>query len=110
MACNRTDADIQRGPVDAVPGFRRTVDASTLILRGLGDIVANLTQPPVGGPVGIASTIGHLGSQSQRLIWFIGVISANLAVVNVLPIPPLDGGSVVIAREALARNRIEPSR
>ena len=31
------------------------------------------------------------------LLWFIGLLSANLAVVNALPFPPLDGGRVAVA-------------
>ena len=30
-------------------------------------------------------------------MWFIGLLSANLAIVNALPFPPLDGGRVAVA-------------
>jgi regulator of sigma E protease len=92
--------DIQRGPLDAVVvGFQRTVDASTLILRGLQDLVRNLTNPPVQGPVGMVDTVGSFRTQLPPvyLFWLIGVLSANLAVVNALPLPPLDGGRVLMA-------------
>ncbi len=92
--------EIQRGPVDAMTtGFRRTLDAATLILRGLGDLVANITNPPVSGPVGIVDAIGQVRAQLPPvfLLWFVGLLSANLAVVNALPFPPLDGGRVAVA-------------
>ncbi len=92
--------DIQRGPLDAVAiGFQRTIDASTLILRGLQDLVRNLANPPVQGPVGMVDTVGSFRTQLPPvyLFWLIGVLSANLAVVNSLPLPPLDGGRVLMA-------------
>ncbi len=56
--------DIQRGPIDALAiGFQRTIDASTLILRGLQDLVRNLANPPVQGPVGMVDTVGSFRTQ-----------------------------------------------
>ena len=92
--------DIQRAPLAAIAvGFQRTVDASTLILRGLQDLVRNLTDPPVQGPVGMVDTVGSFRTQLPPiyLFWLIGVLSANLAIVNALPLPPLDGGRVLMA-------------
>jgi regulator of sigma E protease len=92
--------DIQRGPLDAIViGFQRTIDASTLILRGLQDLVQNLTNPPVQGPVGMVDTVGIVRTTLPPvfLLWLVGVLSANLAVVNALPLPPLDGGRALMA-------------
>ncbi len=90
----------QRPLLDAIgTGARRTLDAATLILRGLGDLLSNLTNPPIAGPVGIVGAIGQVRSSLPPvfLVWFIGLLSANLAVVNALPFPPLDGGRVAVA-------------
>lgn len=92
--------DFQRGPVDALTtGFQRTIDASTLILRGLQDLVRNLANPPVQGPVGMVDTVGIVRTTLPPvfLLWLVGVLSANLAVVNALPLPPLDGGRAAMA-------------
>ena len=103
-------ASITHDPISAVElGARRTVDAATLILRGLCDLVSNITNPQVSGPVGIVSDIGVVRSSLPPvyLIWFIGLLSANLAVVNVLPFPPLDGGRVAVSLiQAATGNRI----
>jgi regulator of sigma E protease len=41
------------------------------------------------------------------LPWLIGMLSANLAVVNVLPIPPMDGGRIAVTVvQSLTGNRI----
>jgi regulator of sigma E protease len=82
-----------------------TGKAMSLILVALGDIghqiATNPTSGPQGvqGPVGIASDVGHLASQPNAimlLLLMMAIISANLALVNVLPFPPLDGGKIVI--------------
>jgi regulator of sigma E protease len=74
-----------------------------LILGGLGDLVggfvANPTAPPpVAGPVGIATQIGDIfwGSGPILTLYVAGILSANLALVNALPFPPLDGGRMLM--------------
>jgi regulator of sigma E protease len=61
----------------------------------------------VVGPIGIAhmtSVIAEGGAYA--LIWFAAVISAILAIVNLLPIPGLDGGRIVfVAIEAIRRGK-----
>lgn len=104
--------DMQRGPVDAiVTGFQRTIDASTLILRGLQDLIRNLANPQVQGPVGMVDTVGIVRTTLPPvfLLWLVGVLSANLAVVNALPLPPLDGGRAAMAvLRRLFGTRISP--
>ena len=62
--------------------------------------IANLANPPVPGPVGM---VGHRGQRPRpscrpsSCSGSSGVLSANLAVVNALPFPPLDGGRVAMA-------------
>jgi regulator of sigma E protease len=47
----------------------------------------------------MVSVIGDVrtGLPPVFLLWFVGLISANLAVINLLPIPPLDGSRMVMA-------------
>jgi regulator of sigma E protease len=90
-------------------GFQRTLDAATLIVRALGDFVNNLTNPQISGPVGIVSAIGVVRTSAPPvfMIYFIALLSANLAVVNALPLPPLDGGRVAVSLvQAAAGNRV----
>ena len=93
-----------REPVEAVGvGAQRTVGALGLILGGLGDLVGSVAEdptapPPVAGPVGIATQIGSIFWQLGPLmtLYVAGILSANLAIVNVLPFPPLDGGRMLM--------------
>ena len=84
-------------------GAQRTVDALGLIVGGLGSLVASVAAdptapPPVSGPVGIAVGVGDVLWQLGPLftVYLAGVLSANLAVVNILPFPPLDGGRMLM--------------
>lgn len=50
----------------------------------------------ISGPVGIAETSGAMASQgAQSFIWFIAVLSTAVGLLNLFPIPALDGGHLV---------------
>jgi regulator of sigma E protease len=104
------------GPLDAIG--RGTAAAWTLAIRipgGLADAVGGLLglNPNAGdarGPIGIAQETGRLLEAplvSQLL--FVGVLSINLAVLNVLPFPPLDGGRIAVVLLESARRRKLPA-
>lgn len=111
--------EAQNGVVESVViGFERTVSASTLILRGVAELVGTLfsegigADPPVAGPLGIAAVVGDVRAELPPvfMIWLVGLLSANLAIINILPFPPMDGGRVTMALvQALSRNRVSPA-
>ncbi len=98
-------------------GLQRTVEASTLILRGVGELIASLLQGPgaelpVAGPLGIVDLVGGVRESAPPviLLWLVGLLSANLAVFNILPFPPMDGGRMTMALvQAASRNRVSPT-
>jgi regulator of sigma E protease len=72
------------------------------IFRGAADFSS------VAGPIGIA-TIGAeaVGTSVAQAVTLTALISINLAIINLLPIPGLDGGRLfVIAIEALTRRKV----
>jgi regulator of sigma E protease len=104
-----------RSPVDAAAlGVARTADAFRLIIDGLGQIANSIATkpteaPPASGPVGIAVQVGDVFWQAGPLatLYLAAILSANLALVNVLPFPPLDGGRmVVILLKSIVGNRV----
>jgi regulator of sigma E protease len=100
VAPDLVQGNITHDPITAVQlGVKRTVDAALLIFQGLQSLVTNISQPQVTGPVGIVSAVGQIRQELPPifLLWFIGLLSANLAVVNALPLPPLDGGRVAVS-------------
>ncbi len=84
-----------------------TVGIVTLVIdgiRGQADMSA------VTGPVGIVGMVGDAAEFGfTSLLMFTAMISLNLAVINLLPIPALDGGRLVfVAIEAIRRKAISP--
>lgn len=98
-------------------GFQQAFDLSVQIVAALGgmvsDLVTSRTVPDeVAGPVGIvhqAQETGILTGGFVSIISFAALLSINLAVMNVLPIPPLDGGRAVLitAEYVLGRKKTE---
>jgi len=89
---------VQHGPLDAIAyGARQTWDMSWFSLRMLGKMVAGeLSWRNLSGPVAIADYAG----QSAKVGWFayvafLALISVSLGVLNLLPVPVLDGGHLV---------------
>jgi regulator of sigma E protease len=80
-----------------VMGLRKTLDTIEVIyqsLRSLATLRVSVTQ--VYGPVGIAKTSYEIaGENIFDFLVFLALININLAVVNFLPIPVLDGGHMV---------------
>ncbi len=84
-------------------GWQETTRWFNAIFDALGSlgssIVNHPTQaPPVSGPVGIAGQLGQTFRDEGPImtLYVAGILSANLALVNVLPFPPLDGGRMLV--------------
>ena len=78
-------------------GYTETVGISALILGFLGDLVTGGVSPR---SVGSIVTIGAASGQAAQLgletfLRFMALFSVNLAILNLLPIPVLDGGHLV---------------
>jgi regulator of sigma E protease len=84
-------------------GADQTLRWMGLIVGGLGSLVSSVVSdptapPPVSGPIGIATQIGEVFFTAGPIftLFVAGILSANLAVVNILPFPPLDGGRMLM--------------
>ena len=109
------DQSFTRSPGAALGfGLTQTGQAFGLITDGLaqlgGSIVNHPTQDPgVAGPVGIAVGIGDVfwSRGAIATLQLAALLSANLALVNILPLPPLDGGRMlVLVAKAIAGRRL----
>ncbi|MGJ8626591.1 MAG: RIP metalloprotease RseP [Sulfitobacter sp.] len=78
-------------------GVANTYRIITGSLSGLKQmIVGNISTCNLSGPVGIAQTSGAMASQGvQSFIYFIAVLSTAVGLLNLFPIPALDGGHLV---------------
>jgi regulator of sigma E protease len=82
-----------------VLGFEETKSTITTIYLMLQKLLFSRSVSPklLSGPVGIAQMGFHFASMDIRLfIKFLAMLSVNLAIINFLPIPVLDGGHMVL--------------
>ena len=88
----------------------QTVNITKAITSGLGGLLKGVVTgtadySQVSGPIGIVSYVGDAAAIGfTSLLYFMAIISINLAVINLLPVPALDGGRIIfVAIEAIIR-------
>lgn len=96
------------GPVAAVgEAAQKTWDTSLFTLRIVGRIVTgNVSLKAISGPISIAETTGFAARNGWRYyLTTLALISISLGVLNLLPIPILDGGQIVYQLAELVKGR-----
>jgi len=82
-------------------GFKEAFYWGKIIINGVGEMLWGLVTghvpKDVSGPVGMYEATSSIKNNQGLLavIHFFGIVSVNLAVVNVLPFPALDGGRIM---------------
>jgi len=107
---------VSRGLVDSVvDSFFYVVSSLKAIVVGVTTLIAQSVMmqadfSQVAGPVGIVGLVGEASAFGiTTLLIFTAFISLNLAVINILPFPALDGGRLLfVAVEALKGSPIKP--
>ena len=96
-------------------GFEQSWTTAAQIPGALGQTVAGLVglAPNTGdarGPIGIAQLTGEVLRQPLVVqLYFVALLSINLAVLNVMPFPPLDGGRIAVTLLEAVRRRKLPA-
>jgi len=89
---------VNLGPIGALrEGARQTVEMTDTIFTTIGQMILGVRSvKEMGGPVRIASMVGEAASHGiQSFAWMLALLSLNLGIVNLLPIPVLDGGHLL---------------
>jgi len=92
------DTTLQYGPLAAIPAaLRETARAATDSLGMMRRIVTgNASLQNVSGPVTIARVANQTAQRGlDWFLWFLAVLSLSLCIINLLPIPILDGGHLL---------------
>ena len=101
------------GPVESVVlGARYTWTWSVVILETLSRLVqGRLSMSDLAGPIGIAQEAGRRANRGMApLLHFMALLSVNLGIINLLPIPGLDGGHLAFFSYEAIRGRPLPDR
>ena len=99
----------------AVPeSFTGTWELMVLLKQSVNGMISEGVAPDLAGPVGIAQMTGEVSRDGGLAGWLsIGILlSINLAIINILPFPMLDGGRIVFVVIEWARRgkRIPPEK
>ncbi|MEL6530024.1 MAG: RIP metalloprotease RseP [Pseudomonadota bacterium] len=95
----------------ATMSVTQSVDAANMMVTGIAQIIrGDRSLKEMGGPVKIAKFSGEqLSLGPSAFVFFVALISLNLAFINLLPIPMLDGGHLAFyAVEAVRRKPVGP--
>src|SRR5262249_22070020 len=104
-------------PIESRVGYaaehalERTWSTTALMARGLVSLVrGQLPRDTVGGPIMMFRMASVSGAKGwDAFLMMLALISINLGLINLLPIPILDGGHLVMfAIEAVRRRRVSP--
>lgn len=97
--------------------FKQALALTVLILQSLGQLITDLfagrgVQQQVAGPIGIvdqANTYGFFDGGFLSILNFAALLSINLGIMNLLPIPALDGGRaiLVLLEKFISRKKID---
>jgi regulator of sigma E protease len=99
---------VRQGPIDAIGhGAQQTWDVTALTLDFLGGMFTGRhSARNIGGPIMIGEMSGRFARAGvEALLGFMAILSVNLAVLNLLPIPVLDGGHLVFLGAEAVRGR-----
>ena len=86
----------------------RIVDLGGMMLTGLYRMVSGTEKAELAGPIGVAQLAGQAASVGfVNLLTFTAFLSLNLGILNLLPIPMLDGGYIIlILLEGITRRKM----
>ena len=90
--------EVKYGPFASIgKSLHKTLDMTTLTLRTLwGMVSGEASVENISGPISIAQYAAHSASSGlTSFLKFLGIVSISLGVLNLLPIPVLDGGHLL---------------
>jgi regulator of sigma E protease len=110
MQTIETDRQPLPFPQAVTSGMKQTWKNTVLTVQGFAKIFSGKEdfRKSVGGPIKIASMANQSAKQGPvSFLYFVAILSISLAVINILPIPALDGGQFVLnAIEGIIRREI----
>ncbi len=99
---------------EAIPkGFTSCIETFVLFKNGIISMIIGAVPFEVAGPVGIAAVTGEIAQAGMSpLLEFAAFLSMNLAIVNLFPLPALDGGRIafVLLQWVRRGKRISPKK
>ena len=92
-----------------VGGFTTAADSALRILSALKNLIFQPDLNKIGGPVAIFKASSDAAKNGiENVLYFLAIISINIGIFNLIPIPALDGGKIVLnILEAIRRKPLK---
>ncbi|HEV9482422.1 TPA: RIP metalloprotease RseP [Streptococcus pneumoniae] len=92
-----------------VGGFKTAADSALRILSALKNLIFQPDLNKLGGPVAIFKASSDAAKNGiENILYFLAMISINIGIFNLIPIPALDGGKIVLnILEAIRRKPLK---
>lgn len=96
--------------VSVPAAVRQTWQMSVQLVKALGQMITGRIEPELSGPIGIVQIVGQSARQGLPSLLILAVVlNVNLGLLNLLPVPVLDGGwLVILVIEALRGKPLAP--
>jgi regulator of sigma E protease len=98
-----------------IKGVGETFSVTSQFISTIGQMISGQIAPQISGPVGIVKYTGEVAQSVPTLGWWpllslTAILNINLAIVNILPFPALDGGRIFLILIELLRGgkRLKP--
>lgn len=112
LGIGRALQQVRYGPIEAIPAaINETYELSGLLFEFIGKLITReVDTSGVGGPLTIASVARDSARMgAATFLKVLALLSINLFLINLLPLPLLDGGHVLLASiEGVTRRRLPP--
>lgn len=110
----KTDVVFQRLGIrrGLLAGIKETLLVIITWTQGIIGMILGKIAPEVAGPVGISQILGEAAKLGvSQFLYLVGALSANLGLINLLPIPALDGSRLLFAGlEAVRGKPLDPEK
>ncbi|MCP3676843.1 MAG: PDZ domain-containing protein, partial [Deltaproteobacteria bacterium] len=90
--------------------FTKQIRTTFQVLKSLIHPSSDIGIKHLSGPIGIVRAFNHFSEDLRLIIAFTILLNINLAILNLLPIPVLDGGHILFATIAKLRGKALPAR
>lgn len=95
--------------INPIRQFKNQLETTFQVLGSLFNVNSDISLSHLSGPPGILRVLHRFSTIDFRLLlWFVVFLNINLAVLNLLPIPVLDGGHILFATIAKIRGKSLP--
>lgn len=93
-------------------GVTQTYEFTKLLIMSIVQMITGVIKPDLAGPVGVVSMVGEVSRFGiGSLLTFAGILSINLGLINLFPIPALDGSRLAfLALEGLRGRPLAPEK